>query len=139
MIIACAMRSYQISAGAPLAVIDYPTDVVIDDEVTFTQAFNVLIMWRGETKNPLKLETRLDFTEPQAWEEVPDETDLDYTSTIPDAKRGLHYGNRVWVGYETSLIAYSDILAYTRYDATLSTLYVNEGDSDFSRCSTPSG
>jgi hypothetical protein len=130
VIIACAERSYQIAAGAPIAVIAYPTDLTIDGEVNFTQAFNTLIMWRGENTNPLKLATGLQFSEDMIWEEVPDETDQDYTSTIPDAARGLHYGNRVWVGYARSRVAYSDILAYTRYDATLSTIWVNEGDSD---------
>jgi hypothetical protein len=130
VILACANRSYQIAGGAPIATINYPADVVIDDEVEFTQAFNTLIMWRGEQTNPLKLDTALQFSENQVWEEVPDETDADYTSTIPDAVRGTHYGNRVWVGFGTSKVAYSDILSYTRYDATLSTIYVNEGDSD---------
>jgi hypothetical protein len=129
-ILACATKSWCITPNAPASVILYPPNVEVTEPVTFTQAFNALIMWRGPRANPLKLETRLNFMLPEIWEEVPDETNQDYTSTIPDAYRGLYYGNRVWVPFGNSKIAYSDVLSYTRYDADLSTVWVNEGESD---------
>jgi hypothetical protein len=129
-ILACATKSWSITPHAPPSTILYPPNVEISAPVSFTQAFQVLIMWRGRDANPIKLDTALDFSQEQRWEEVPDETNDDYTSTIPDAERGCHYGNRVWVPFGNSQVAYSDILAYTRYDAQLSTIWVNEGESD---------
>ena len=131
LIIACERTSYSISPGAPPTTIPYPTDITLTEEVHFTQAFNVVIMWRGERANPLKLETPIDFTDwQQRWEEVPDETNGDYTETIPDADRALYYGNRIWVPFDNDRLAFSDLLAYTRYDPTLSTIYLNEGAND---------
>lgn len=129
-ILACETTAYQISGDGPAQAIKYPNGITITDRVTFTQAFNVLLMWRGEGTTPLAVTTGTSFSEEIRFEEVPDETNEDYTRTIPGAARGLHYGNRVWVGYERSKVAYSDILAYTRYDAALSTIYVNDGADD---------
>jgi hypothetical protein len=129
-ILACASKSWSITPNAPPSVILYPPNVEISAPVSFTQAFQVLLMWRGKDQNPIKLDTALDFSVEPRWEEVPDETNEDYTSTIPDAERGCHYGNRVWVPFGNSQVAYSDLLAYTRYDADLSTIWVNEGESD---------
>lgn len=129
-VLACSNMCYRIADGAPIGTIRYPSGVTITGRVTFTQAFNVLIMWRGEDLDPLKFETGTDFSQEFAWEAVPEETTADYTSTIPRGTRGLHYGNRVWVGYDRSRVAFSDLLAYTRYDADLSEIYVNSGSDD---------
>jgi hypothetical protein len=129
-ILACRTKAWNISPNAPPTIILYPSGVEITEPVTFTQAFQVLIMWRGKRANPLKLDTALQFSFEMKWEEVPDETNLDYTSTIPDADRGCCYGNRVWVAFNNAEVAFSDILAYTRYDAQLSTIWVNDGESD---------
>ena len=129
-ILACTDYSWEISANTLPSVIQYPAGISIDAPVTFTQAFQVLIMWRGADKNPIKMDTALDFSIGRTWREVEDETNPDYTSTIPDADTGLHYGNRIWVPSGNSEVAYSDILSYTRYDASLSTIWVNEGEGD---------
>ncbi|MFZ4775136.1 MAG: hypothetical protein ACOYM3_07230 [Terrimicrobiaceae bacterium] len=129
-VLACENVCYRITDGAPIGTIKYPSGVMLSGPVTFTQAFNVLIMWRGEDLDPLKLETGTDFSTEFSWESVPEDLSVDYTSTIPRASRGLHYGNRVWVGFDRSRVAFSDLLAYTRYDADLSEIYVNSGSDD---------
>ena len=129
-ILACADFSWELSAFTPPTAVLYPPDVHISAPVTFTQAYQVLILWRGSLANPLQLQTALDFSTVRRWEEIKDETNPDYTSTIPDADTGLYYGNRVWVPYGNAQVAFSDILSYNRYDAELSTIWVNEGDSD---------
>ncbi len=129
-VLACETTAYQISWDGPAQALRYPSGVTVTDRVTFTQAFNVLLMWRGEGLDPLAVSTGTSFGEEIRFELVPDETNGDYTSTIPDAARGLHYGNRVWVGYRGSKVAYSDVLAYTRWDGALSSIYVNDGSDD---------
>jgi hypothetical protein len=134
-ILACSDFSWEISANTVPSAIPYPAGVSVTAPVSFTQAFQVLIMWRGEDNNPIKLDTALDFPDTnRVWREVEDETNPDYTSTIPDAANGICYGNRIWVPFGDSQIAYSDILAYTRYDASLSTIFINEGESDLLMC-----
>lgn len=138
-ILACETTAYRIAASQFPQAVRYPAGVSVTGPVTFTQAQNVLLMWRGEDLTPLALSTGTSFEEEVRFEEVPDETNEDYTSTIPGAKRGLHYGNRVWVGYERSKVAFSDILSYTRFDAALSTIYVNAGDDDTLQVLVPFG
>ena len=133
-ILACTDWSWEISANTLPSVIQYPAGVTISEPVSFTQAFQVLIMWRGAENDPIALDTALDFTYPRRWRVVEDETNPDYTHTIPDADNALSYGNRVWVPFGDSQVAYSDILAYTRYDASLSTIWINEGESDILMC-----
>lgn len=133
-ILACTDWSWEISANTLPSTIPYPAGVSITAPVSFTQAFQVLIMWRGEDNDPIALDTALDFSYPRVWRVIEDETNPDYTHTIPDAPNGLAYGNRVWVPFGNSQVAYSDILAYTRYDASLSTIWINEGESDILIC-----
>jgi len=129
-VLVCGNVAYRIADGCPVDAIAYPSGVVIDGPVTLTQAFNVLLMWRGEDKDPMRLETGTDFSRAFAWEVVPKESAPDYTSTIPGAARGLYHGSRVWVAFDGSRVAYSDVLSYTRWDATLSEIYVNSGSDD---------
>lgn len=131
VLVATESTSYCLGPGAPPIAIPYPSAITVTEEVHFTQCFDVLIMWRGTRANPLKLEMPVDFTTfGQKWEEVPDETNGDYTATIPDTDMGLYYGNRLWVPFDQDQVAFSDLLAYTRYDPDLSTIYANEGAND---------
>jgi hypothetical protein len=129
-IIASENYTWQIAANAQPHVIHYPPGISLSGPVTFTQAFNVLIMWRGKDLDPIKLEVTQQFQTEMVWELVPDQTQGNYTMTIPDSDRGLAYGNRVWVFHTRSRVAFSDILAYTRYDPAFSNIWVNEGGSD---------
>jgi hypothetical protein len=128
--LACARVAYAVAANAPPQVIAYPQGVRLNTRVTFCQAFNTLLMFRGAGRSVLQLQTGTNFSAPHEFTEVADETNEDYTSTMPPAARGLHYGNRVWAHYDGNRVAYSDLLAYTRWDADLSEIFVNSGSDD---------
>lgn len=138
-IIACANFAYRIDANAPVTTVRYPLNGTVTGPVTFCQAFNTLLMFRGKNATTWKLSSGVDFTQEFAFEEVPDETNEDYTSTIPQADRALALGSRVFVPYDKSRVAFSDVLSYTRYDATLSQIWVNDGDSDTLMALVPFG
>lgn len=131
-LIACRNWAWRITPNAPPLRVKYPFEGSVEGRVTFCQAFNTLLMFRGEGNAPWSLATMEDMVaEPQFIEVAEDEEESgDYTSPIPSAARGIHLGNRVWVPYDGSRLAFSDILSYTRYDASLQEIWVNDGESD---------
>lgn len=132
-VVACAQSAYVLSAGAPLGTVPYPSGVVLDGPVTFTQGFNVLILWRGRGLRPFKMETQQGFAEELEFELVEEDgvPSEDYTSAIPAAERALFLANRMWMFLpDGSTVGYSDLMSYTRWDATLQRIWVNAGGSD---------
>lgn len=130
MLVACEKVAYRLSANAPISVVKYPGGLTVDGPVTFTQAFNVLLMWRGKNASTWQFSTGTDFSQDFQFEEVADETNEDYTSTIPRAERATAHGQRIWVALDDSRVAFSDLLNYTRYDADFSEIFVNSGSND---------
>ena len=105
----------------------------IADDVTFVQAFNVVLMFMGEDATPLvmsDIETGfVSITQTSSDTDI-DENDSDGTEAIPNADTALFSGNRVWIPHERDLVAVSDYLNYTRYAQVRSTLRINQGSED---------
>jgi hypothetical protein len=102
--------------------------------VTFVQAFNQVIMFRGEQKAPYVMKNlaagfvelvREDNTD------VYDENDQgDGTDTIPNAENGIYFQNRLLIPHSRDLVACSDYLNVTRYQPVLSAFRINQGSAD---------
>lgn len=112
-----------------------PAGVAITSPVTFTQAFNVLILFRGEALPELKLERISEgFTaiapQPNVVTGSGSENPTDGTEPIPNASRGLFFQNRVFIPYNRDLVAVSDYLNYTRFSPIRSAFRINQGSSD---------
>jgi len=105
----------------------------IADDVTFVQAFNVVLMFMGEDATPLvmsDIETGFVSITQTDSDTTIDENDSDGTEAIPNADTALFSGNRVWIPHERDLVAVSDYLNYTRYAQVRSTLRINQGSED---------
>lgn len=115
-----------------------PRTVAIPDTlagpVSLVQAFNQVILFRGSLLTPWAWDGTLSSA---GFVEISQAvaTNDDITSPIPNGpdKQGLApvlMNNRLLVPYNGSQIAVSDILDYTRYDATLDDFNVNNGSED---------
>lgn len=101
----------------------------ITGEVSFTQCFNVLIMFRGTDAAPLVMTSLTEGF--KAIEPVDSEANAgDGTEEIPNAASGLFLQNRLFIPYGRDLVAVSDALNYTRYAPPTSTFRINQGSSD---------
>ena len=105
----------------------------ISADVEFVQCFNVVIMFRGESLEPLVME-RVDegfkSITTQTSDLTIDENDSDGTVTIPNGSTGLFFSNRLLVPHDKDLVAASDYLNYTRYQPVLANFKVNQGSED---------
>jgi len=119
----------------PATSVPLPFGVTITSTVTFTQCFNVLLMFRGEDLDELVLDNieegfkaivRLPNEITGTGTENPDDGNED----IPPAERGLFFQNRVWIPYNRDLVGVSDYLNYTRYSPTRSVARINQGSND---------
>jgi hypothetical protein len=96
----------------------------ITGPVRFTQAFDVLVMWRGAELRPLVMRSlEVGFV-------VPVVTPIPGTMAIPNAARGVFFQNRLIVPYERDLVAVSDVQDYLRYAPATGAFRINEGSSD---------
>lgn len=105
----------------------------ITADVTFVQAFNVVLMFMGEDTTPLvmsDIDTGFVSISQEASDTDIDENDSDGTEEIPNAANALFSGNRIWIPHHRDLVAVSDYLNYTRYAPVMSTLRVNQGSED---------
>ena len=104
----------------------------ITTDVTFVQAFNVVLMFQGEDVAPMVMELIADgfsSISQSSSDTTIDENDSDGTEAIPNATTALFSGNRVWVPVG-DLVHVSDYLNYTRYAPVRSTLRINQGSED---------
>tara|TARA_R100000808_G_scaffold1261_1_gene5919 strand:- start:368 stop:2869 length:2502 start_codon:yes stop_codon:yes gene_type:complete len=105
----------------------------ISADVEFVQCFNVVIMFRGESLEPLVME-RVDegfkSITSESSDLTIDENDSDGTVTIPNGSTGLFFSNRLLVPHDKDLVAASDYLNYTRYQPVLANFKVNQGSED---------
>lgn len=122
-------EEYLYPAGIRLS--DHPAED--DPEATLTQAFEKLILWRGEdgdAENPA-LEP-LVFTFATGWQlmsEAEPGEEGDITLRLPNARRAVYFGNRLWVPFGRDSVAASDLLS-TRWDPQTAEERINFGDSD---------
>src|SRR6266850_627045 len=107
---------------------EYPRFVPLPEKntepVNFTQAFDILFIWRGSAKVPYLW--RGDWS--QFWETFPPPTGG--RQTVPNAATAENAANRILVPYGKDRIAVSDIADYTLYDWVLDDFQINQGESD---------
>lgn len=99
--------------------------LTITDEVFFSQAFDKILMGRGEVQNWLQWDGS--FT--SSFEEVV-QTGSGSTATIPNSSFGIIFGSRFLVIGGDDHIDVSDLLNYTRYVPTIADFRINSGTDD---------
>lgn len=104
-------------------------------EVTFTQCFNVVVMFRGESLDELVMESleegfKAITQQANTITGTGTENPSDGTLPIPRSKRGVFLQNRVFIPHNRDLIGASDYLNYTRYSPTRSAFRINQGSAD---------
>jgi len=107
--------------------IPLPTNLALTGPVTFTQAFDVLIMHRGADQTVLSMSNIRDgFSEVSQSPPEPD----DGLSAIPNSERSIFFQNRLFIPFGNDQVAFSDIGDYTRYLPVLNEFKINVGSSD---------
>jgi hypothetical protein len=100
--------------------------------VWFVQAFNKVLMFRGESQPPMVLEsidtgfTVIDTTKHE-----------DGTTAIPNSFGGTFFQNRIVVPYGRDMVGVSVVGEYTRFVSVLNAFRVNEGSEDQITCVFP--
>ncbi|MDB4312104.1 hypothetical protein N9937_01610 [bacterium] len=120
--------------------IGLPDDVTLDADVSLTQAFDRVLMWRGEDKTPLVWNPQEDFTDGLGdFTEVtmstvrgsdPDNTFGAGDQVIPPSVDGTLHANRIWVIVGKDQLIASDILDYTRFNEINQRFRINAGSDD---------
>lgn len=114
---------YTVEENTPVQ-LSLPPGISITEPVTFTQAFDKVLMHRGPGKPTLVMHTL------GAGFEYITQTERGIgVLQIPDAERGLFLQNRVWIPNDQDEIAFSDIGDYTRYSINQE-FRINQGSSD---------
>jgi len=117
--------------GSEPELIRLPGGAFIEGPVTFAQAFDRVLMFRGPDQVPLEWSPAMAMDDGlPAWHEIDQSETGDYTEPIPNAERALLFANRLWIGVGRDLVAVSEILDYTRYDSALSVFRINAGSDD---------
>jgi hypothetical protein len=101
-----------------------PTADKIEENVEFTQCFDVLFMWKGPIKVPLLWHGDWSIY----WQTFPPPTGG--RATVPNAYTAENAANRMLVPYGKDRVAVSDIADYTEYDWTMDDFQINQGESD---------
>lgn len=113
--------------GVPVRVL-FPDAVTVDDQVDLVQAFDKIVLFRGESAVPLQFDSSI-ITEGETEFSLIDQTGSGSTEPIPNAHTATLYQNRLFVPFDKDQVAISDILNYTRYDAVLNQFKINQGDN----------
>lgn len=115
-------RSLECNASEELPL---PAGVTITARVSFTQCFNVMVLFRGPDLDPLVM-TSLD----EGFKVIEQTPAGDGTEVIPRASNGIFVQNRLFIPHGRDLVAASDLLDYTRYAPTLADFRINQGSED---------
>lgn len=104
-----------------------PAGVTVASPVTFTQAFNVLLMHRGFGSKTLQLTGIYN-----AWQFISQSAAEagDGAIEIPNSERSQFFQNRLFIPKDNDEIAVSDFNDYTRYAPVAQELKINQGSSD---------
>ncbi len=102
-----------------------PSGFASTGAVTFEQAFDTMVMFRGASTPPLSMASI-----ESGFANI--EQTLEGTSTdrIPNAERGLFFQNRLFIPNNNDELVVSDFGDYTRYLPVVNQLRVNQGSSD---------
>jgi len=102
--------------------------------VTFVQAFNQVVMFRGEEKSPYLMKNlTAGFTaivQEDNTEEFEENDQGDGTQIIPNASNAIYFQNRLLIPHTRDLVSASDFLNITRYLPVLSSFRINQGSAD---------
>tara|TARA_R100000808_G_scaffold1169_2_gene5505 strand:- start:1784 stop:4177 length:2394 start_codon:yes stop_codon:yes gene_type:complete len=105
----------------------------VDRDVTFVQAFNQMVMFRGENQAPMVMADLAKGFVSVTQEDTDlsiEDNDFDGTDTIPNAENGIYFQNRLLIPHQRDLVAASDYLNVTRYQPVLSNFRINQGSED---------
>ena len=102
--------------------------------VTFVQAFNQVVMFRGELETPYLMKNlTAGFTaivQVDNTEEFEENDQGDGTQVIPNASNAIYFQNRLLIPHTRDLVSASDFLNITRYLPVLSSFRINQGSAD---------
>ena len=124
---------HQLGDGTtPSRKIALPDGVTIDGPVDLVQSFDSVILFRGDGVTAENAQPPLvwDGNIGTAFTEITATAEGDYTSPIPNAATAVVFGGRLYCASARDQVAVSDLLEYTRWDATLNTFRLNAGESD---------
>jgi hypothetical protein len=125
LIIAAAGAVWVTSAHNTARSVPLPGGVVIDGPVSFTQAFDVMVMHRGEALPALEMSSV-----ETGFENIVQTPDGTGTQVIPNATHSLFLQNRLLIPHAHDEIAASDYGNYTRYLPVAQSFKINQGSSD---------
>jgi hypothetical protein len=134
VLVATATGLYGASENSYFSTIPLPDGEAFEESVEFVQAFHEVLVFRGFDKRPLILRNMV--TGLESVEQKETDTDLeeneagDGTESIPNAKTGVFYQNRMFIPITKDEVIVSDFLNPTRYQSILSEFRINTGTSD---------
>jgi hypothetical protein len=134
VLVATATGLYGASENSYFSLIPLPDGEAFEESVEFVQAFHEVLCFRGFDKRPLILRNMV--TGLESVEQKETDTDLeeneagDGTESIPNAKTGIFYQNRMFIPISKDEVIVSDFLNPTRYQSILSEFRINTGTSD---------
>jgi len=102
-----------------------PAGVTISGQVTFTQAYDQLVLWRGFELDPLIIDGIR-----RPWSEVPDPAPGTGLRRIPRAERALYFQNRLWIPTAEDEVMVSDFNDITGYLPGRQELTIAPGSGD---------
>ena len=134
-LIATRYGVYRVAAGYAPEWIRLPFGEQITAPGKMVQAFDRVIMLRGEDQVPLVWYPAADFVNQlHDFEYLPDQTTppagSSYIDVMPNSDNGIVYNNRLYLVTGRDTIVVSDILDYTRYDSINNDLRINSGTDD---------
>jgi len=106
----------------------YPDGVTVTGPVDLVQAFDRVVMFRGEDAVPLEFVASQIEEGLTEWRFINQEPGSG-TESIPNASTATLFNNRLFVPFNRDEIAVSDVLNYTRYDPVLNQFRINSGDN----------
>lgn len=118
---------YHTAAGNVAVSVSLPAGVTLTSAtaVQLVQCFNVVILLRGDTADPLVLRN---FTD--GFEFINEQTSNGTgTLPIPRSSFGYYFQNRLLLVHDGDEVAVSDLLDYTRY-SVFNDFKINKGDND---------
>ena len=129
-IIAADGYVYQTTENNAPSQLALPSGVTITGPVTFTQAYDQLIMWRGPNDVPLIMRSIFTGFDYITQSSAPADPDYAYLLPIPNASRAIFFQNRLIVPYNDDELAVSDIGDITRYSPSEADFKINKGTTD---------
>jgi hypothetical protein len=123
LLIAAGGYVWRTRQGMAPVKVPIPDGTAFTERVNLVQAFNVVIMMRGENQDRLIME---DIGE--GFKTVPNPSP--HLTQIPNSTTALVFQNRLLVPYDRDLVAVSDVLDYMYFDSARNTFRINRGTDD---------